>query len=103
VSGFRVLACLVDRVEVETPYGGRAESFEPLGSVWLRLDGRRRRERTEAGVTGATEVATAGTRSDPRLLEGRVIRFGGADWAIAAVEPDPDRRGRTTLNLERTR
>lgn len=99
----RVLAQLLEAVEAETPYGGQVVSYEPLGSVWLRLDGRRRRERTEAGVSSAVEVALAETRADPRLSESRVIRFGGADWIIAAVNGDPDRPGRVTLNIERTR
>ena len=99
----RVLAQLLEPVEAETPYGGRAVSYEALGSVWLRLDGRRQRERTEAGVTSAVEVATAETRADPRLVEGRVIRFGGADRVITAIDGDPDRPGRVTLNIERTR
>lgn len=99
----RVLAELLERVEVETPYGGLAVSYEALGSVWLRLEGRRRRERTEAGLTSAVELAAAETRADPRLGEGRVIRFGGADWLIAAVDGDPDRPGRAILNIERTR
>ena len=99
----RVLTELLEPVEAETPYGGRAVSYEPLGSVWLRLDGRRRRERTEAGVTSTVEVATAETRTDPRLTERRVIRFSGAAWVIAGVESDPDRPGRVILNIERTR
>ena len=99
----RVLAQLLKPVESETPYGGRAVSYEPLGSVWLRLDGRRQRERTEAGATSAVEVTIAETRADARLIEGRVIRFGGADWVIAAIDGDPDRPGRVTLNIERTR
>lgn len=103
MSGFRVLAQLLQPVEAETPYGGRVVSFQALGSVWLRLDGRRRRQTTEAGVTSATEVATAETRTDPRLMEGRVIRFSGADWTIVAIDPDPDRPGRVSLDLERSR
>ena len=103
MSGFRVLAQLLQPVEAETPYGGRAVSYEPLGSVWLSLDGRRRRERTEAGVTRSIETAEAETRADPRLGEERIVRFGGADWAIAAVDGDPDRPGRVTLSLERGR
>ena len=99
----RVLAQLLKPVETETPYGGRAVSYEPLGSVWLRLDGRRQRERTEAGVTSAVEVTIAETRADARLIERRVIRFGGGDWIIAAVDGHPDRPGRVTLNIERTR
>jgi hypothetical protein len=98
-----VLASLLDPVEAETPYGGRAISYQPLGSIWLRLEGRRRRQATEAGGTSAIEVATGETRADPRLAEGRVIRFGGADWTIAAVDADPDRPGRMRLGLERSR
>lgn len=99
----RVLAELLQPVEAETPYGGRAVSYAALGSVWLRLDGRRQGERTEAGVTSKVEAALAETRADPRLVERRVIRFGGADWVIAAIDGDPDRPGRVTLNIERTR
>lgn len=99
----RTLAELLEPVEAETPYGGRVVSHSSLGSVWLRLEGRRRRERTEAGAVSAVEIARAETRADPRLREGRVIRFGGADWVIAAVDGDPDRPGRVTLNIERTR
>lgn len=99
----RVLAQLLEPVEAETPYGGRSVTYEPLGTVWLKLAGRRWRERTEAGVTSAVEVATAEVRADPRLAEGRVIRFGGADWAIGAIHGDPDRPGRATLSLERSR
>ena len=99
----RVLAELLERVEAETPYDGLAVSYEALGSAWLRLEGRRRRDRTEAGLTSAVELAAAETRADPRLSEGRVIRFGGADWLIAAVDGHPDRPGRVILNIERTR
>ena len=66
-------------VEAETPYGGRAVSWEPLGWAWLKLGARRRRERSEPGGLRAVEVVTAETRSDPRLIAGRVLRFGGAD------------------------
>lgn len=99
----RVLAELLEPVEAETPYGGRAVSYDPLGSVWLRVDRRSRRERTEAGATSGIEIAIAETRVDPRLSEGRVIRFGGGDWIITAVNGEPDRPGRVTLNIERTR
>ena len=33
------------RVEIDTPYGGRAVSWEPLGAAWLKLGARRRREK----------------------------------------------------------
>lgn len=99
----RRLAELLEPVEAETPWGGRSVSYAPLGAVWLRFEGRRPRERTEAGVTSAVETARAQTRADPRLIEGRVIRLGGADWTLAAMEPDPDRPGRLTLTLERRR
>lgn len=99
----RTLAQLLEPVEAETPYGGRVVSYESLGSVWLRIDGQRRRKRTEAGVTSTVESAAAATRADSRLSEGRVVRFGGGDWLIEAVNVDPDRLGRVTLNIERTR
>ena len=97
----RVLAGLFEPVESETPAGGRAVSFEALGSAWLRLGARRRRERVEAGVMRTVEAATAEARADPRLSEGLVLRFGGADWRIAAV--DDGRPGRVALSLERAR
>ena len=99
----RTLGELFEAVAAETPYGGRAVSWEPLGAVWLKVEGRRRRERTEAEGTVAIEVATAEVRTDPRLVEGRVIRFGGADWRIAQVDVEAERPGRTRLELERTR
>ena len=99
----RLLAELLDPVEAETPYGGRVVSYEPLGSVWLKIEGRRRRERIEAGVTSAVDAAVAETRLDPRLNEGRLVRFGGSDWVIASVNGDSDRPGRVSLNIERTR
>jgi hypothetical protein len=98
-----MLGELFERVEAETPYGGRAVSWEPLGAVWLKVEGRRRRERMEAEGTAAVEVVTAEARTDPRLVEGRVIRFGGADWTIAQVDVEAERPGRSELQLERTR
>jgi hypothetical protein len=95
-----VLAELFQGVESETPYGGRAVSWEPLGSAWLKLGARRRRERTEAGGARAVETVTAETRSDGRLAEGRVLRFGGGDWRIVSGETVG---GRAILNLERMR
>ena len=99
----RVLAGLFESIESETPFGGRAVSWQALGSAWLKLDGRRRRERTEAGVTRVVEAATAETRADPRLTEGRMLRFGGGDWTIVMVATDEARPGRMKLSLERAR
>ena len=82
----RVLGELLARVEAETPYGGRAVSWEPLGTVWLKVQGRRRRERSEAEGTVVVEVATAEARTDPRLVEGRVIHHQ------QAVDPPGDAR-----------
>ena len=97
----KVVASLVRPVEAETPYGGRVVSYEPVGSLWLALGARRRRERTEAGVTRGVETLSATVRADPRLVEGRVLRFGGADWRIVAV--DAGDAGRASLSLERAR
>jgi hypothetical protein len=91
---------LLEPMEAETPYGGRAVSYAPLGMIWLRVEGRRRRERTEAGVTSVLEVVRAEARTDPRLTHGQVVRLDGADWTIALIADDPDRPGRVTLTLE---
>lgn len=96
----RVLAELFEGVESQTPYGGRAVSWEPLGSAWLKLGPRRIREKTEAGEARVTEVVTAEARADARLSAERVLRFGGADWRIRAVETVG---GQAILKLERTR
>ena len=96
----KVLAELFQGVESETPYGGRAVSWEPLGSAWLKLGARRRREKNEPGGARAVEAVTAETRSDARLTAGRVLRFGGGDWRIVSGETVG---GRAILNLERMR
>lgn len=96
----KVLAELFEGVESETPYGGRAVSWEPLGSAWLKLGPRRRREKTEPGGVRAIETAAAQTRSDVRLTVGRMLRFGGGDWGIVSGETVG---GRAILNLERIR
>ena len=80
----RVLAELFEGVESQTPYGGRAVSWNPLGSAWRRRP---------------SEAVTAETRADPRLVAGRVLRFGGSDWRIRSGETVG---GRAILNLERT-
>ena len=96
----KVLAGLFEGVESETPYGGRAVSWEPLGSAWLKLGARRRRERNEPGGMRAVETVTAETRSDARLAAGRVLRFGGGDWRIVSGETVG---GQAILNLEQVR
>ena len=97
----RVLTGLFQPVEAETPYGGRSVTFQPLGSVWLNAGTRRRVERGEGDQRRSAETMRAGTRADPRLAVGRVLRFGGADWTIRLIaEPRP---GRVELELERTR
>ncbi|QBX37355.1 phage head-tail adapter protein [Brevundimonas sp. S30B] len=99
----RVLARVLSPVETVTPYGGRATTYEPAGMVWLALGVRRRRTRTEAGAARATETLSAGTRADPRLAVGQVLRFGGADWTLDCLAPDAARPGRLKLELERRR
>lgn len=95
----KLLAGLFEGVESETPYGGRAVRWEPLGSAWLKLGVRRRRDKTEPGGARTVETVTAETRSDARLATGRMLRFGGGDWRIVAGETVG---GRAILNLERT-
>lgn len=97
----RTLAGLFQPVEAETPYGGRSVTFEPVGSAWLNCGTRRRTERGEGDQRRAFEILTAETRADPRLTVGRVLRFGGADWAVATVEDGWP--GRVRLGLERVR
>ena len=96
----KTLAELLEAVEAETPYGGRSITYEPLGSAWLKLGSRRRREKTEADGQQVVETVTAETRSDARLQAGRVLRFGGGDWRIRVAETVG---GRAILNLERSR
>ena len=102
-AGLKVLARVLTAVETVTPYGGRSTTYEPAGMVWLALGARRRRTRTEAGAARAIETLSAGTRADPRLAVGQVLRFGGADWTLEALEPDAARPGRLKLELERRR
>lgn len=94
----RALAGLFEGFEAETPYGGQAVSWEPVGSAWLKLGVRRRREKTEAGGVRAVETVTAEARSDARLAPGRMLRFGGRDWRIVSGETVG---GQAILNLER--
>jgi hypothetical protein len=96
----RTLAGLFEAVEAQTPYGGRSVTYEPVGSAWLKLGARRRREKTEAGLTRGIETVTAETRSDARLVNGRVLRFAGTDWRIVSGETVG---GRAILSLERVR
>ncbi len=95
----RVLADLYEGVESLTPYGGRAVSWEPVGVAWLKLGPRRTREKREGGAARTVETLTAESRSDPRLIPERVLRFGGADWRIRAVETVG---GQAILRLERS-
>lgn len=99
----KIVASLARPVEAQTPYGGRVVSYEPMGTLWLALGARRRRERTDAGVTRGVETLSATVRADPRLAEGLIVRFGGADWGVVGVEADPKAAGRARLNLERAR
>lgn len=95
-----LLAQVFEVIEAETPYGGRSLTYEPIGSAWIKPGPTRRRERSEAGSSTTVETLTAESRSDPRLMAGRVLRFSGADWRIVSGEPA---NGRSILNLERTR
>jgi hypothetical protein len=96
----KALAELFERVEAETPYGGRAVTYEPVGYAWLKTGARRRRERNGPEGSRMVETVTAETRSDPRVSVGRMLRFGGADWRIAGAESVG---GRGLLTLERMR
>ncbi|MFN7110546.1 MAG: phage head-tail adapter protein [Brevundimonas sp.] len=88
-------------VEAETPYGGRSVTFEAVGSAWLKCGTRRRTERGEGGQRRTVETLDAEARADGRLTVGRVLRFGGSDWAVVSVQEL--RPGRVKLGLERRR
>ena len=103
MSGARVLAELLQPVKTQTPYGGRVVSYEPLGVVWLKTEAVRRRDKSDEGGTRSVEAMTAEARADPRLAEGRVLRFGGGDWAVIGLQGVADRPGRVELVLERGR
>jgi hypothetical protein len=94
------LAELFEVVEAETPYGGRSQTYDLIGSAWIKLGAARRRDRSEASAATIVETLTAEGRADARLVAGRVLRFGGTDWRIAASERFG---GRVILNLERMR
>lgn len=96
----RRLAELLEALECETAQGGQAVSYVGHGWLWLDLGPRRRREKTEAGLARSVETLTATVRSDPRVVEGRILRFGGGDWTLAQVD-DAARPGRSDLMLER--
>jgi membrane protein implicated in regulation of membrane protease activity len=95
------LAGLFQPMEAETPYGGRSVTFEAVGSAWLKCGARRRVERGEGDQRRAVETMGAEARADPRLMIGRVLRFGGSDWRIVGMEEA--RPGRAKLDLERVR
>ncbi|RYD84703.1 MAG: phage head-tail adapter protein [Sphingomonadales bacterium] len=94
------MAQLFEVSEAETPYGGLSATYEPLGYAWLKVGSIRRRERGEAGTTALAENLAAETRTDIRLVSGRMLRFDGADWRIVSGETVG---GRALLNLERAR
>ena len=54
-------------------------------------------------MTRGVETLSATVRADPRLTEGLVVRFGGADWGVVGIEADAKAAGRARLNLERAR
>ena len=99
----RSLAELLAPTQTETPYGGQVTSYEILGLAWLAVGPRQMRERTEEGLGRSFETLEARVRTDLRLTEGRILRFGGADWTIRQTDPDADRPGRAMLKLERRR
>lgn len=97
----RVVASLLEVIEGRTAQGGVTVSYEALGSVWLKLGARRRREKAELGLGRSVEVMTAQARADDRLAEGQVLRFGGGDWGLVGIGPVIG--GRVKLDLERRR
>ncbi|RZJ27752.1 MAG: phage head-tail adapter protein [Brevundimonas sp.] len=100
VHGKALLAELFRTTETQTPFGGRSVAYDLLGSIWLKLGVVRRRERGEAGAGAVSEQVTAASRSDVRLIDGRMLRWGGRDWRIVSSDTVG---GRAILNLERVR
>lgn len=68
----------------ETPFGGRAVSWTPVGVVWLAvLDERREDAPGEAGGPPRTRARmTAETWTDARLARGQRLSLDGADWRL---------------------
>ena len=97
-----ILAELLEPVEAQTSFGGRSVSYELFGVAWISPGPVKRRERSEAGAEPrVVETLSAEARADERLSVGRVLRFRGGDWRIAAV--DVGRPGRAVLSLELSR
>lgn len=97
----KVLVELLEPVEAETPYGGRSTTYLPLGQVWLSPKSVSARERVVAEREHSTARRTVEAREDGRLTVGRVLRFGGGDWRIGAVETV--RFGWVQIDLEAAR
>lgn len=99
MSGW-ILAEVLEPVEAETPYGGRAVSWTEHGQVWLRPGPERPVERMEDGRAREGRRLTVEARRDGRIEIGRVLRFRGDDWRVGAVRPEG---GRLNLELEALR
>ena len=82
----------------ETPYGGQARSYEPLGTVWLDPGKVVGRQRNGPDGTRRIETRRATAGLDPRLNAGRVLEFDGVRWRIVAAALTPVD---TDLELER--
>jgi len=103
LSGLRLLAELLEPVDGHTPSGEWTRSYVPLGVVWLKTAATRRREKSDGVAIRTVEAMTVETRTDPRLAEGRVLRFGGGDWSLIGLQGTAARPGRVELVLERGR
>lgn len=97
----RVVASLLEPVEARTAQGGVTVSYEALGTVWLKLGARRRRQKEEQGLGRSVEVMAAQARADERLVEGHVLRFAGGDWGLVGMGPVLG--GQVKVELERRR
>ena len=81
----RVLAELFAVTVADTPYGGQARTYDPLGTVWLAPGPLRARQRSGPDGQRRIEGRRAKAAPDPRLTAGRVLAFEGGHWRIAAV------------------
>lgn len=94
------LAPLQAPATTETAYGGQAEAWTTMATLWVHLQpGGASSEAREGQPPGRIETATATARDHPDVEAGQQLVLDGPPWRILAVHrPQP---GRMTLVLDR--
>ena len=88
-------------VPTETPFGGRAVSWTPVGLIWLALKPPRFSESIGEGQRPRQmEKREAEARFDPMVERGQRVSIDGADYAVVHVAGDAPMLGLMTLTLE---